>query len=111
MTTSYFDGSVGGIDNGGDPLSPASPAGTSTVRASVLSTKLTSVLSASYADADIREALGTLDARAVQNTAETRRQLRLDIQKEVIDCNGEIVKDFGVVAEVGPQSPQLTAYC
>lgn len=38
--------------------------------------------------------------RGIHNTAETRRQLRLDVQKEVVDCNAEIVKDFGKVAEV-----------
>lgn len=36
----------------------------------------------------------------MHNTAETRRQLRLDVQKEVVDCNAEIVRDFGKVAEV-----------
>lgn len=40
-----------------------------------------------------------LDERGLQNTAETRRNLRLDIQQELIDCNGEIVQDFGKVAE------------
>jgi hypothetical protein len=68
--------------------------------ANALSSRITSVLSASYADLEIRDALETLDARGVQNTAETRRQLRLQVQKEVIQCNGEIVKDFGAVAEV-----------
>lgn len=58
------------------------------------------MLSASYADLEIRDALETLDARGVQNTAETRRQLRLDVQKDVIECNGEIIKDFGQVAAV-----------
>jgi len=69
-------------------------------RSSALSNRLTSVLSASYADSDIRDALETLDLRGIHNTADTRRQLRLDVQKEVIDCNGEIVQDFGKVAEV-----------
>jgi hypothetical protein len=58
------------------------------------------VLSASYADLEIRDALETLDSRGVENTSETRRQLRLDVQKEVVQCNGEIIKDFGQVAEV-----------
>lgn len=69
-------------------------------RSTALSNRLTSVLSASYADSDIRDALETLDKRGIKNTAERRRQLRLDIQKEVLDCNGEIVADFGKVAEV-----------
>jgi len=84
-----------------DVLSPTTPSvGVSTRSSNALSSRITSVLSASYADLDIRDALETLDARGIQNTPETRRQLRLDIQKEVIQCNGEIVKDFGQVAEV-----------
>lgn len=76
------------------PLSPPAQ------RSNALSNRLTSVLSASYADSDIRDALETLSLRGVHNTAETRRQLRLDVQKEVVDCNAEVVKDFGKVAEV-----------
>lgn len=72
-------------------------------RSNALSNRLTSVLSVSYADSDIRDALETLSLRGVHNTAEVRRQLRLDVQKEVVDCNAEIVRDFGNVAEVsGP---------
>jgi hypothetical protein len=99
MTTSYFHERFAPASP--DGLSPATPAGgPSSKGASALSSRITSVLSASYADLEIRDALETLDARQVQNTAETRRQLRLDVQKEVIQCNGEIVKDFGEVAEV-----------
>jgi hypothetical protein len=65
-----------------------------------LTTKVTSVLSASYADSDIRDALNLLDKRGVQNSSETRRQLRLDVQKEVIESNGGIIREFGHVAEV-----------
>ncbi|KAI9372049.1 oligomeric Golgi complex subunit 6 [Aspergillus egyptiacus] len=68
-------------------------------RSNALSNRLTSVLSVSYADSDIRDALETLSLRGIHNTAEVRRQLRLDIQKEVVDCNAEIVRDFGHVAE------------
>jgi hypothetical protein len=98
MSVSYFQ------DRGTPPqdvLSPATPAVVPASRgANALSGRITSVLSASYADLEIRDALETLDARGVRNTAETRRQIRLDVQKEVIECNGEIVKDFGQVAEV-----------
>ena len=69
-------------------------------RSNVLSNKVTSILSASYADNEIRDALQTLDGREVENTAEFRRNLRLDVQKEVIERNGAIVRDFGHVAEV-----------
>ncbi|KAL4990353.1 oligomeric Golgi complex subunit 6 [Aspergillus falconensis] len=78
-------------------LSPLSPP--LQQRSNALSNRLTSVLSVSYADTDIRDALETLSLRGVHNTAEVRRQLRLDVQKEVVDCNAEIVRDFGNVAE------------
>jgi hypothetical protein len=66
----------------------------------VLSNKITSVLSASYADSEIRNALALLDNRGTANTTETRRTLRLDAQKELIDCNVAILDEFGQVAEV-----------
>ncbi|KAJ5292494.1 uncharacterized protein N7443_008447 [Penicillium atrosanguineum] len=92
--TSYFSPGAGnGLSPAQSPLSPP------TQRSSALSNRLTSVLSASYADSDIRDALETLSAQGIHNSAETRRQLRLDVQKEVVDCNGEIVRDFGKVAE------------
>lgn len=65
-----------------------------------LSSKVTSVLSTSYADSEFRDALALLDSRGLQNTAETRRRLRLDLQKEVIDSNGQIINEFGRVADV-----------
>lgn len=101
--TSYFSASPA-LSSSSPVLSPSnetlSPSIGSAQRSNALSNRLTSVLSASYADSDIRDALETLDRRGVHNTADTRRQLRLDVQKEVIDCNGEIVKDFGKVADV-----------
>lgn len=69
-------------------------------RSTALANKITSVLSASYADSEIRDALRTLDERKVKNSAETRRRLRLDAQKEVIERNGDVIQDFGQVAEV-----------
>lgn len=82
-------------------LSPSTtPATSSAPRSSALSSRITSVLSASYADLDLRDALDTLDSRNFQNTPESRRNLRLDLQQEVIKSNGEIVQDFGQVAEV-----------
>ena len=79
-------------------------------KSNVLSNKISSVLSASYADAEIRDALRTLDEKSIRNTAETRRRLRLDIQKEVIERNGNVIKDFGRVAEVGFSSYIFRAY-
>lgn len=63
---------------------------------------MTTVLSTSYADSEFRDALQLLDSRNLKNTPETRRQLRLGLQKEVIDSNGEIVSQFGRVADVSP---------
>lgn len=77
-------------------------AGTLTAqRSSALSNKLTGVLSTSYADSEIREALRLLDQKNVKNTPDLRQKLRSDLQKEVIECNGSIIKEFGQVAEVG----------
>ncbi|KAF1973343.1 oligomeric Golgi complex subunit 6 [Bimuria novae-zelandiae CBS 107.79] len=113
MATSYFSERSTPVSQ--DVLSPASPAAGTSRPSNALSTRITSVLSASYADLEIRDALETLDARGVRNTAETRRQLRLDVQKEVIQCNGEVVRDFGQVAEqlkrIGTAINSLNKYC
>ncbi|KIW05665.1 uncharacterized protein PV09_03529 [Verruconis gallopava] len=77
----------------------SSPIATASGRTSALSTRITSVLSTSYADLDLRDALETLDIRGFTNTQDSRRNLRLDLQQEVIQCNGEIIKAFGQVAE------------
>ncbi len=70
-------------------------------RNNALANKITGVLSASFANADIRDVIEILDRREFRNTPETRRQFRLGVQKEVIDCNGEVITAFGEVAEVG----------
>jgi conserved oligomeric Golgi complex subunit 6 len=99
MTTNdYF---LAGRQHGLDVLSPTSPTSPQALRNNPLSSKVTTVLSASYADSDIRDALALLDSRGLDNNSETRRQLRLNVQKEVIDCNGDIIREFGRVAEVG----------
>ena len=100
MSGIYLDENGSRLDNGGgSPLSP-SPGAVSS-RNSALSNKLTGVISRSYADPEIKDTLSILDARGVVNDASVRRKLRLDAQKEVIECNGAIVQDFGLVAEVG----------
>ncbi|KAI1001562.1 Conserved oligomeric Golgi complex subunit 6 [Podosphaera aphanis] len=68
-------------------------------RGSSLASKVSSVLSASYADSDIKDALYLLDKRELKNTPATRRQFRYDIQKEVIERNGVIIQELGLVAE------------
>jgi len=103
MANSYFPERIKSPTENGLPLlsprlgtvsSPGLP------KPGALQSRISNVLSASYADLEIRDALGTLDDRAIRNTANTRRNLRLDVQQELIQCNGEIVKDFGQVAEV-----------
>lgn len=81
------------------PLSPSTDANT-TRKPNALGTKVTSVLSLSYADHEIRDALRLLDDRGLQNDQDTRRNLKTNAQKHVIDCNAKIVDDFGAVAEV-----------
>jgi len=99
MATPYLSG-LDGFTSGtlDSPVTPGGD-GVSARRTNALSTKLTSVLSSSYADYEIRDALRLLDARGVHNDEETRRNLKLNAQKEVIDCNAKIVDDFGQVAE------------
>jgi hypothetical protein len=100
MSGSYFQDRNGSADVLSPSVaSPSTPVAT-VPRLSALSSRITSVLSASYSDLDIRDALETLDNRGFQNTQESRRNLRLDLQQEVIQCNSEIVRDFGHVAEV-----------
>ncbi|KAH8819687.1 oligomeric Golgi complex subunit 6 [Xylogone sp. PMI_703] len=78
---------------------PATPTTPLAPRNNPVAAKVTSVLSASYTDSDIRDALALLDQRGLVNNAETRRKLRLDVQKEVIESNGAIIREFGHVAE------------
>lgn len=70
-----------------------------------LSSKATAILSTSYADSEFREALALLDEKQINNQPRVRRQVRLDLQKEMIECNGEIINDFGRVADVSFNLP------
>ncbi|KAL1881374.1 hypothetical protein VTK73DRAFT_4381 [Phialemonium thermophilum] len=96
-----------------DPLSSWSPLGSSTTNslssiqgqpASLravhpLASKISSVLSTSYTDSEFQDVLVLLDDRGVLNRPKTRQRLRLDIQKELISSNGEIVVEFARVSE------------
>ncbi|KAK4539562.1 hypothetical protein LTR36_010839 [Oleoguttula mirabilis] len=101
MATSYFQDGVSspGANGGASVMSPSSPASVPLPRSNALQNRITSVLSALYADLEIRDALSILDDQGLQNTAEARRNLRLDVQQELIECNGGIVQDFGKVAD------------
>ena len=119
MSNPYFDRVISPMnESGGSLLSPTTPSASTFSGASksnALQNRITSVLSASYADLEIRDALAILDDRGLQNTAETRRNLRLDVQDELVQCNGEIVHDFGKVAEqlkrIGTAISNLNASC
>lgn len=103
MSTDYFlAGKHSGTGEGKGIESPISPSsGTpQALRSNPLSSKVTSVLSAAYTDSDIRDALALLDSRGLENNSETRRQLRLNVQKDVIQTNGDVIREFGHVAEV-----------
>lgn len=115
MADSYFNGRVmsPATEEGASLLSPITPGGV--VKSNALQNRVSSVLSASYADLEIRDALSILDERGLQNTADTRRNLRLRVQEELIQCNGEIVKDFGQVAaqlkRIGTAIADLNSSC
>ncbi|KAL8711029.1 MAG: hypothetical protein Q9220_004410 [cf. Caloplaca sp. 1 TL-2023] len=84
-------------------------------RSNALFNKITKLLSVSYADSEIRDALRLLDLKKFQNTPDTRRRLHLELQKDVIDRNSNIVRDFGQVSEqlkrVGSTISRLNACC
>lgn len=98
MSTDYFlAGKPSGAGEGNSIEPLMSP---THLRSNPLSSKVTSVLSAGYTDPEIRDALALLDSRGLENNPETRRQLRLNVQKEVIQSNGEVIREFSHVAEV-----------
>ena len=91
------------------PQTPATPGTPGTLRTlNPFSSKVTAVLSTSFADSDFRDALSLLDDRGLVNAPDTRRQLRLDLQKELIDSNGDIINQFGKVADVSEISTMST---
>lgn len=68
-------------------------------RGQALSNKLNSVLSSSYADSEIREALRLYDLRYAANK-DIELDLRYESQREVIEANARIVNDFSKVVKV-----------
>ena len=80
--------------------------GSSTRRGNALSNKLTSVLSSSYADSEIRDALRLYDTRYSDKVSQGI-DLKYEAQKEVIEANGRIVDDFSKVAKVLTRNDQL----
>lgn len=69
-------------------------------RGNALTNKLTRVLSSSYADTEIRDALRLFDARYGHKGGDDDLDLRYEAQREMIEANAQIVNDFSRVAEV-----------
>ncbi|KAK9479260.1 oligomeric Golgi complex subunit 6, partial [Lipomyces japonicus] len=69
-----------------------------TTRSNLLSLKLAEILSTSYADSNIRDALVLLDKRIQDNTPEMRRQFRANVEAEVIEANGQVLEQFSKIA-------------
>ena len=74
--------------------------GNSARRGNALSNKLTSVLSSSYADNEIRDALRLFDTRYGQIDVNRDFDLKYEAQKQVIETNARIIDDFAKVAKV-----------
>lgn len=81
-----------------------------------LTHKLTAALSTTYLDPEIRRTLDILADRGIDhNTPRVRRNLRLDIQHDVLLRNTAVLSDFGEVAaelkNVGQVLESLKAAC
>ncbi|KPI42984.1 Conserved oligomeric Golgi complex subunit 6 [Cyphellophora attinorum] len=75
--------------------------GSSVRRANALSARISTVLSTSYADTEIRQALRLFELRQTQggsNASYGSSDLKALAEKEVVDSNAQVVDDFGHVA-------------
>lgn len=75
-------------------------------RGNALSNKLTNILSFSYADTEIRDALRLLDGRFGATDVDGDFDLKYEAQREVIEANGRIIDDFSRVAKVPAFRPK-----
>ncbi|KAM3550359.1 hypothetical protein MY1884_008286 [Beauveria asiatica] len=93
---------ISGISTPREPSKPADAPGhtvASSKVANALATKVSAVLSASYTDAEFRGAVALIEHRGLKHDGRTRRRLRLELQKEVIEKNGKILDGFGFVSD------------
>ncbi|ODQ66201.1 oligomeric complex COG6 [Nadsonia fulvescens var. elongata DSM 6958] len=93
-------------------FSPGSiPASKYTLADTVITTKLSQILSTSYTDSHLRDALLALDLRTKTNTIETRRSLRAKTEDEIVKTHGAIINKFSGFAanleEIGANITQL----
>lgn len=65
-----------------------------------LLSRVTEVLSTSYADAEFRQTLQLVDERQVHSDSKARRGLKLALHRELLEQNASILREFGKVVEV-----------
>ncbi|KAK9348863.1 oligomeric Golgi complex subunit 6 [Lipomyces starkeyi] len=87
---------IAGADATAKSPTPLSVSGGS--RSNLLSLKLSEILSSSYSDSSIRDALLLLGERIQENTPEMRRQFRANVEAEVIEANGQVLEQFSKIA-------------
>jgi conserved oligomeric Golgi complex subunit 6 len=100
MDTTYTSSLNGFNGDGSDKVATGVADGLASRKANAISNKLATVLSSSYADAEIRDSLKLLELRSTPGHTISGQDLRLSVEKEVIDVNGKVIDDFGDVAEV-----------
>ncbi|KAK9434451.1 oligomeric Golgi complex subunit 6, partial [Lipomyces doorenjongii] len=94
--TGTEDPYIPGADATAKSPTPLSVSGGS--RSNLLSLKLSEILSSSYSDSSIRDALLLLGERIQENTPEMRRQFRANVEAEVIEANGQVLEQFSKIA-------------
>ncbi|VVT43559.1 uncharacterized protein SAPINGB_P000041 [Magnusiomyces paraingens] len=76
------------------------------------SQKIASILSTSYTDPSVRQAITSLDSRVRENTGYARRHLRYNTEAEIIAANGLALKDYSKLINkletIGSTITQLT---
>ncbi|KAK9377458.1 oligomeric Golgi complex subunit 6 [Lipomyces chichibuensis] len=87
---------IAGADATAKSPTPLSVSGGS--RSNLMSLKLSEILSSSYSDSSIRDALLLLGERIQENTPEMRRQFRANVEAEVIEANGQVLEQFSKIA-------------
>jgi conserved oligomeric Golgi complex subunit 6 len=83
-------------------------------KSTALTTKISTLLSTTYTS-ELRDTLHLLDSRNLVNNESTRRNLKPQAEREVIDINAAIIDDFGILAaqlsRVGVLVKQLNSTC
>jgi conserved oligomeric Golgi complex subunit 6 len=102
------------IQDDRDGLLAAEGDGSSVKRANALSARISSVLSTSYADTEIRQALRLFELRQGQASSDSSYgsgDLKALAEKQVIDSNAQVVDDFGHVAAVSHNARSQQLFC